>query len=86
LVINNTPINLGGILSLSHYSPKVPLLPAADTQIMQIPENYDQIFFIQNNSRLFHQIEQDGKYAEKAIIVFDPPPGGLWEFEKNQQY
>ena len=52
---------------------------------MQIPENYDQIFFIQNNSRSFHQMEQDEKYAEKAIIVLDIPPGGLWEFEKGQQ-
>ncbi|MBO1069862.1 MAG: dolichyl-phosphate-mannose--protein mannosyltransferase [Dolichospermum sp. DEX189] len=85
LVINNAPINLGGILALSHYSPKVPLLPVADNEIMQIPENYDQIFFIQNNSRSFHQMEQDEKYAEKAIIVLDIPPGGLWEFEKGQQ-
>ncbi|MTJ23227.1 dolichyl-phosphate-mannose--protein mannosyltransferase [Dolichospermum sp. UHCC 0352] len=85
LVINNAPINLGGILALSHYSPKVPLLPVADNEIMQIPENYHQIFFIQNNSRSFHQMEQDEKYAEKAIIVLDIPPGGLWEFEKGQQ-
>lgn len=85
LVINNAPINLGGILALSHYSPKVPLLPVADNEIMQIPENYDQIFFIQNNSRSFHQMEQDEKYAKKAIIVLDIPPGGLWEFEKGQQ-
>jgi len=85
LVINNARINLGGILALSHYSPKVPLLPVADNEIMQIPENYHQIFFIQNNSRSFHQMEQDEKYAEKAIIVLDIPPGGLWEFEKGQQ-
>jgi uncharacterized membrane protein len=85
LVINNAPINLGGILALSHYSPKVPLLPVADNEIMQIPENYDQIFFIQNNSRSFHQMEQDEKYAKKAIIVLDIPPGGLWDFEKGQQ-
>ena len=35
-------LNLGGILALSHYSPKVPLLPVADNEIMQIPENYHQ--------------------------------------------
>ncbi|MEA5549593.1 glycosyltransferase family 39 protein [Anabaena cylindrica UHCC 0172] len=85
LIINNAPINLGGILALSHSSPKVSLLPVADTQIMKISENYNQIFFIQNNSSLFHHMEQDEKYVEKAIIVLDIPPGGLWEFEKNQQ-
>jgi hypothetical protein len=84
LVINNTPINLGGILALSHYSPKVPLLIAADDEIRQISENYDQIFFVQNNSCLFHQMTQDQHYNLNTIMVLEKmPPGGLWQFEKN---
>jgi len=84
LVINNAPINLGGILALSHYSPKVPLLIAADDEIRQISENYDQIFFVQNNSCLFHQMTQDQHYNLNTIMVLEKmPPGGLWQFEKN---
>ena len=85
LVINNSPINLGGILALSHYSPKVPLLIEADNDTRQIPDSYSQIFFVQNNSRLFQQMAQDKHYNLNTILVSAKnPPGGLWRFEKNR--
>lgn len=82
LVINDSPVNLGGILTLSHYLPKVRLLPIADSELLPIPQNYSQIFFMQNNSSLFHQLKQDRSYQLKIIKVLNPPPGGLWEFDK----
>jgi uncharacterized membrane protein len=85
LVINNSPINLGGILTLSHYLPKVRLLPIADSELLPIPQNYSQIFFMQNNSNLFHQMEQDKSYHLKVIKVLNLPPGGLWQFDKVEK-
>lgn len=85
LAINNSPINLGGILTLSHYSPKVRLLPITDDDLLTIPQDYNQILFMQNNSNLFHQMEQDKTYSLKAIKVLNLPPGGLWQFDKLEQ-
>ncbi|BAY66152.1 hypothetical protein NIES22_62650 [Calothrix brevissima NIES-22] len=82
LVTNNSPINLGAILALSNYLPKLPLLPRADDDMRPIKQNYNQIVFMYNNSSLFHQIEQDKQYDLKVIRVLNPPPGGLWEFAK----
>jgi uncharacterized membrane protein len=85
LVINDSPVNLGGILTLSHYFPKVRLLPIADSEMVQIPQEYNQILFMQNNSSLFHQLEQDKSYHLKVIKVLNPPPGGLWQFDKVEK-
>ncbi|MFS0513851.1 glycosyltransferase family 39 protein [Nostoc sp. UIC 10607] len=85
LVINDSPINLGGILTLSRYSPKVSLLPVADDSLLLIPPKYSHILFMQNNSSLFHQLEQDKTYSLKVIKVLNLPPGGLWQFEKIEQ-
>jgi uncharacterized membrane protein len=85
LVINDSPVNLGGILTLSHYLPKVRLLPIADSELLPISQEYNQIFFMQNNSSLFHQMEQDKSYHLKVIKVLNLPPGGLWEFDKVEK-
>ncbi|MBW4566498.1 MAG: glycosyltransferase family 39 protein [Tolypothrix carrinoi HA7290-LM1] len=85
LVINDSPVNLGGILTLSHYLPKVRLLPSSDAELLPIPQNYSQIFFLQNNSSLFHQLKQDRSYHLKVIKVLNPPPGGLWQFDKVEK-
>lgn len=85
LVINNSPVNLGGILTLSHYSPKVRLLPITDDDLLRIPQDYHHILFMQNNSTLFHQIEEDKTYFFKTIKVLNLPPGGLWQFDKLEQ-
>ncbi|MBD2603567.1 glycosyltransferase family 39 protein [Scytonema hofmannii FACHB-248] len=85
LVINDSPVNLGGILTLSHYLPKVRLLPIADAELVPIPQEYNQILFMQNNSSLFHQLEQDKSYHLKVIKVLNSPPGGLWEFDKVEK-
>ncbi|MBG1240954.1 glycosyltransferase family 39 protein [Nostoc sp. NZL] len=85
LVINDSPINLGGILTLSRYSPKVSLLPVADDSLLLIPPKYSHILFMQNNSSLFHQLEQDKTYSLKVIKVLNLPPGGLWQFDKIEQ-
>ncbi|MCV3217370.1 glycosyltransferase family 39 protein [Plectonema radiosum NIES-515] len=86
LVINDSPVNLGGILTLSrHYLPKVRLLPIADSELLPISNEYNQIFFMQNNSSLFHQLEQDKSYHFKVIKVLNPPPGGLWQFDKVEK-
>ncbi|GAX43738.1 hypothetical protein NIES4075_47530 [Tolypothrix sp. NIES-4075] len=85
LIINNSPVNLGGILTLSHYLPKVRLLPIADSELLPIPQNYSQILFMQNNSSLFHQLKQDKSYHLKVIKVLNPPPGGLWQFDKVEK-
>ncbi|MBD2385055.1 glycosyltransferase family 39 protein [Cylindrospermum sp. FACHB-282] len=87
LVINNSPVNLGGILTLSHYSPKVRLLPIKDKddELLRIPQDDHHILFMQNNSTLFHQIEEDKTYFLKTIKVLNPPPGGLWQFDKIEQ-
>jgi uncharacterized membrane protein len=82
LVINDSPTNLGGILTLNHYFSKLRLLLIADDHTQPIPQDYSQIFFMQKNSSLFHQMEQDQTYRLQVIIVLNPPPGGLWEFEK----
>ncbi|MBD2561907.1 MULTISPECIES: glycosyltransferase family 39 protein [Nostoc] len=85
LVINDSPINLGGILTLSRYSPKVSLLPVADDSLLLIPPKFSHILFMQNNSSLFHQLEQDKTYSLKIVKVLNLPPGGLWQFEKIEQ-
>ncbi|MEH2315604.1 glycosyltransferase family 39 protein [Nostoc sp.] len=82
LVINDSLINLGGILTLSHYLPKIRLLPIADHYLSSIPQNSSHIFFMQTNSSLFHKLEQNKTYSLKEIKILNPPPGGLWEFEK----
>ncbi|MGI2903490.1 glycosyltransferase family 39 protein [Tolypothrix sp. VBCCA 56010] len=82
LIINNSRVNLGGILTLSNYFPKVRLLPIADDELLPIPQNYSQILFMQNNSSLFHQLKQDKSYHLKVIKVLNLPPGGLWQFDK----
>ncbi|MBD2202772.1 glycosyltransferase family 39 protein [Calothrix sp. FACHB-1219] len=82
LVTNNSPINLGAILALSNYLPKLLLLPRADDDMLPIKQDDNQIVFMYNNSSLFHQIEQDKQYDLKVIRVLNPPPGGLWEFAK----
>jgi len=86
LVINDAPVNLGGILALSHYSPKVPLLPVADTENSQIPEYYSQILFVQNNSNLFRELQQNKNYSIKVIKeskIGSSTIGGLWKFEQK---
>ena len=86
LVINNAPVNLGGILALSHYSPKLPLLPVADTENSQIPEYYSQILFVQNNSNLFRELQQNKNYSIKVIKeskIGSSTIGGLWKFEQK---
>jgi uncharacterized membrane protein len=85
LVINDSPVNLGGILTLSNYLPKVRLLPIADSELLPIPNEYSQILFMQNNSSLFHQLEQDKSYHLKVIKALNPPPGGLWQFDKVEK-
>ncbi len=86
LVINDSQVNLGGILTLSrHYLPKVRLLPIADSEPVPIPQEYSQILFMQNNSSLFHQMEQDKSYHLKVIKVANVPPGGLWQFDKVEK-
>ncbi|MBN3898054.1 MAG: glycosyltransferase family 39 protein [Nostoc sp. NOS(2021)] len=85
LVINDSPVNLGGILTLSHYLPKVRLLRVADERLLPIAQDYSHILFMQNNSSLFHQMEQDITYSLKVIQVLNPPPGGLWQFDKIKQ-
>jgi uncharacterized membrane protein len=85
LVINQSPIDLGGILALSNYLPKVRLLPITDDYLLPISPDYHQIFFMQKNSNLFHKIEQDKTYNLKVIKVLNPPPGGLWQFDKIEQ-
>ncbi|MEH2456069.1 glycosyltransferase family 39 protein [Nostoc sp.] len=85
LVINDSLINLGGILTLSHYLPKIRLLPIADHYLSSIPQNSSHIFFMQTNSSLFHKLEQNKTYSLKKIKILNPPPRGLWEFEKIEQ-
>ncbi|MEC4885098.1 MAG: glycosyltransferase family 39 protein [Scytonema sp. PMC 1070.18] len=82
LVINDSPINLGGILTLSHDLTKVYLLPQWDDNLPPIPQNYPHIFFMQNNSHFFHQMQQNQNYSLQVLKVLNPPPGGLWEFHK----
>ncbi|NTW19518.1 MAG: dolichyl-phosphate-mannose--protein mannosyltransferase [Nostocales cyanobacterium W4_Combined_metabat2_030] len=86
LVINNSPVNLGGILAFSHYSPKVPILPVGDTENRLISDDYSQIFFVQNNSNLFRELQQNKNYSMKVmqkIMIGSSIIGGLWEFEKK---
>ncbi|MFN6472842.1 MAG: glycosyltransferase family 39 protein [Nostoc sp. SerVER01] len=85
LIINDSPVNLGGILTLSHYLPKVCLLPVADNFLLPISPKYSHIFFMQNSSSLFHQMEQDITYSLKVIKILNLPPGGLWEFDKIER-
>ncbi|MTJ51400.1 dolichyl-phosphate-mannose--protein mannosyltransferase [Anabaena sp. UHCC 0253] len=82
LVINDSSINLGGILTLSCYLPEVNLLPVANDSLMEIYSEYNHILFMQNNSSLFHKLEQDQTYFLKVIKILNVPPGGLWKFEK----
>ncbi len=79
------PIDLGGILALSNYFPKIRLLPIADDTLLSVTQDYTQILFMHNDSNLFHQIEQDETYTLKVIRVFNPLGGGLWKFEKIKQ-
>lgn len=86
LVINNAPVNLGGILALSHYSPKLPLLPVGDTENRQITEYYSQIFFVNNNSNLFRELQQNKNYSMKVmqkVMIGSSTIGVLWKFEKK---
>jgi uncharacterized membrane protein len=85
LVINQSPIDLGGILYLSKYLPKVRLLPIAGDDMQPIPQDYSQIFFIHSDSNLFHQIELDKTYDLKVIRVFNLSTVGLWKFDKTEQ-
>jgi uncharacterized membrane protein len=81
LVVNNSSISLGGLLTLSHNLPNVNLLYIADNQLLPIPDDYSHIFFIQDNSVLFHQLKENKNYLFKANIILKPS-GGLWEFDK----
>ena len=82
LVINQSPIDLGGILALSKYLPKLSLLVTANNYMESDLWNYNTIFFMHDNINLFHQIEQIKTYKLKTIRVLDPPGGGLWQFQK----
>ena len=82
LVINQSPIDLGGILALSNYLPKLSLLVTANNYMESDLWNYNTIFFMHDNINLFHQIEQIKTYKLKTIRVLDPPTGGLWQFQK----
>ena len=82
LVINQSPIDLGGILALSKYLPKLSLLVTANNYMESDLWNYNTIFFMHDNINLFHQIEQIKTYKLKTIRVLDPPTGGLWQFQK----
>jgi len=82
LVINQSPIDLGGILALSKYLPKLSLLVTANNYMKSDLWNYNTIFFMHDNINLFHQIEQIKTYKLKTIRVLDPPGGGLWQFQK----
>ncbi|MBR8834199.1 MAG: glycosyltransferase family 39 protein [Stigonema ocellatum SAG 48.90 = DSM 106950] len=85
LMINESPIDLGGILTLSNYLPKVHLLSISNDYFLPITQDYSQIFFMNNSNSLFHQLAQDETYDLKVIILLNLPPGGLWEFEKIER-
>ncbi|MHC5717318.1 MAG: glycosyltransferase family 39 protein, partial [Nostoc sp.] len=85
LIINDSPVNLGGILTLSHYLSNICLLPIADNLLLPISPKYSHILFMQNSSSLFHEMEQDITYSLKVIKILNLPPGGLWEFEKIER-
>ncbi len=59
LVVNISPINLGGILTLSHYLPGINMLPIATGDRLTIPPEYINIFFIKDNS-LYPMRNEDG--------------------------
>ncbi|MDJ0732658.1 MAG: glycosyltransferase family 39 protein [Nostocaceae cyanobacterium] len=84
LVINDSSINLGDVLTLSHNLSKVHLLPIADNNLVPIPQNYTHIFFLQNNSILFQQLKQNQNYSLTTIKTLKPS-GGLWQFQKIKQ-
>lgn len=81
LVINNSAINLGGALTLSHNLSKVRLLSISDDNRVSIPQDYSHILFLRKQSILFQQLEQDQNYSLKAIKTLKPS-GDLWQFEK----
>lgn len=82
LVINQSPIDLGGILALSNYLPNLSLLVTSNEYVASDLDNYNSIFFMHNNINLFNQMEQIEAYKLKTIRVLDPPTGGLWQFQK----
>jgi len=82
LVINQSPIDLGGILALSNYLPNLSLLVTSNDYLASHLGNYNSIFFMHNNINLFSQMEQIEAYKLKTIRVLDPPTGGLWQFQK----
>ncbi|MDJ0675779.1 MAG: glycosyltransferase family 39 protein [Calothrix sp. MO_167.B42] len=81
LVINNSAMNLGDVLTSSHNLQKVRLLSIVDDNLVPIPQDYSHILFLQNNSVLFQQLEQNQNYSLKAIKTLKPS-GGLWQFKK----
>ncbi|BAZ90458.1 hypothetical protein NIES932_19580 [Raphidiopsis curvata NIES-932] len=87
LVINNAAVHLGGILALTHYSPGISLLTNKDVEPLVIPENYNQIFFVDNNSHLFRKLKDNQNYCMKTIQKITTnhsvTVGGLWRFEKK---
>ena len=82
LVINQSPIDLGGILALSNYLPNLSLLVTSNDYVASHLGNYNSIFFMHNNINLFNQMEQIEAYKLQTIRVLDPPTGGLWQFQK----
>lgn len=79
LISDDSGIQLGIILTLSHYlEPKVDLLLVGKDEIPIIYQNYKQIFFLDTRSKLYHQLQQDKTYSLKL----DDLSKEFWEFEK----
>ena len=79
LIIENNGIQLGIILTLSHYlSPKIDILPVSGDRIPIISSNYKQIFFLDTHSKLFHHLQQDKNYS----LTLDDLSNDLWKFDQ----
>ena len=79
LVSDNNGIQLGIILTLSHYlEPKVDMLPVSSDEIPIISPNYKQIFFLDTKNKLFHNLQQDKNYS----LTLDDLSNDLWKFDQ----
>ncbi|CAD5966311.1 Dolichyl-phosphate-mannose-protein mannosyltransferase [Planktothrix tepida] len=75
LISDNHPISVGMTLTLSHrLDPKVHLLTTPFDQVVTIPQDYNNLFFIDPSSSLLHQLQQDTTYSLKLI----DPSVGFW--------
>ena len=79
LIIDNNGIQLGIILTLSHYlEPKVDILSVSGDRLPIISSNYKQIFFLDTDSNLFEHLQQDKNYH----LTLDDLSNDLWKFDK----